>query len=146
MKGKGWLLLLGALGLLLLLLGGNGGEGLKERGEVLSEAEAYRRALTEDITALCQTVKGVSEASVLVTLVGGEEALYAINRTESGETVASVGGEALLLGYQMPRVAGVAVVCQGGESIEVKAELTALLSAALGISSARIYITGAEFS
>ena len=135
-------MLLGALGLLLLLWGGGGGEAPKERGEVLSEAEAYRQALTEDVTALCQTVKGVSEVSVLLTLEGGEEALYAMNRTETGETVASLGGDALLLGYRMPQIAGVAVVCRGGETARVKAELTALLCAALGISSARIYVSG----
>ena len=110
LKGKGWLLLLALLGLLLLLWGG---DTKSERTEIkelgLSEAEAYRQALAEEIRVLC-------------------------------ESVASPGGDALLLGYAMPKIEGVAVVCRGGGDVSLQAELTALLSASLGIPFSRIAI------
>lgn len=141
LKGKGWLLLLALLGLLLLLWGG---DTKSERTEIkalgLSEAEAYRQALAEEIRVLCESVKGVGAPTVLLTLSSGETALYAKNKTESGESVASPGGDALLLGYAMPKIEGVAVVCRGGGDVSLQAELTALLSASLGIPFSRIAI------
>ncbi len=145
LKGRGWLLLLAALGLLLLLWGSGGkADKTEPKAAGLSETEAYRQALCEEVRQMCESVSGVSSVSVLLTLREGETALYATNKTESGESVASLGGEALLLGYAMPRVEGVAVVFQGGGDIAVQAELTALLSAALGIPSSRIHITAGK--
>ncbi|MBQ8907384.1 MAG: hypothetical protein IJY71_02215 [Clostridia bacterium] len=148
LKGRGWLLALAAAGLLLLLLGSGGASGTPkaEGKDALAAAEAYRASLTEEITALCERVEGVSGVSVLLTLERGECAFYAQNKTQTGESPASVGGEALLLGYEMPKVEGVAVVCRGGDSVAVQAELTALLSAALGIPSSRVCVSGGKIS
>ncbi len=134
-----WLLLLGALGILLLLLAPRFGETEKVEPS-LAEAEEYRKTLTLEIEALCETVRGAGDCTVLLTLAGGEYAVYEKNESASGSTVAAVGGEALCVGYEMPHVAGVAVVAEGGDSDEVRLALSSLLSSALGISSARISI------
>ena len=134
MKGKWTLVLLGILGLLLLLLGGT---SAKEETGAVTDTEDYRLALTEEVTALCREVRGVGEVCVLLTLEAGESALWAEN--EGGYVTA--GGEGLLIERHPPRVAGVAVVCAGGENAAVREELTELLSAALGIGRHRIRIT-----
>ncbi len=135
------LLLLGAAGLLLLLFSGFG-----EREEAtptlspVAAAEEYRASLTEELTALCQQVKGVGRARVFVTLASTEIAIYEKNQSGESETVASVGGEALLLAYRLPEVQGVTVVCEGGENAAAVRELYALLRTALGLDTTQIHV------
>ena len=76
---------------------------------------------------------------VFITLDSGEVSEYASNG--SGHYVVS-GGDGLLVSRKMPRICGVAVVCFGGERIEVRRELTELISAALNIGTNRIHVSG----
>ena len=132
MKGKWTLLLLLLGGLCLLLLGG---QEVEEAPTF--DSEAYRAALTAEVTALCREVSGVGETSVLLTLEAGERLVYA----EDGDGYVTVGGEGLLVERRPPRVLGVAVVCTGGDDPAVRERLTALLSAALGVGTNRVEIT-----
>lgn len=132
MKGKWTLLLLLLGGLCLLLLGGQEAEEAPT-----FDSEAYRAALTAEVTALCREVSGVGETSVLLTLEAGERLVYA----EDGDGYVTVGGEGLLVERRPPRVLGVAVVCTGGDDPAVRERLSALLSAALGVGTNRVEIT-----
>ncbi len=133
MKGKWTLALLGVLGLALLILGGGGGE---EEAPTLG-AEEYRAALTAEVRALCGEVRGVGEVSVLLTLEAGESHIYA----EGERGYITAGGEGLLIESRPPRVAGVAVVCDGGSDPTVRETLTEMLAAALGIGVHRVKVT-----
>ena len=135
MKGKWTLLILGILGVALLLLGGG---VLPEKEEGHTDSEDYRSALSAEVTALCREVRGVGEVTVLLTLEAGESYSYAENA--SGGYIAA-GGGGLLLESRPPRVAGVAVVCDGGGDPAVREELSSLLSAALGIGRHKVKIT-----
>jgi len=133
-------LAIGAVGIVLLAFGGvksNESEKTTFRAE---DAELYRANITEAVEALCESVDGVGDATVFLTLAETECALYEKNKSTSGESVAMQSGDALLLGYSMPKIAGVAVVCEGGASSEVQRELTGLLSASLSLSTTKIYI------
>ena len=141
MKGKWWIILIAALGVLLLTFGGGMKAETQEVGFSIQEAELYRERLTAAVKTLCEQVDGVGNATVFLTLAETECARYEKNQTASGESVALESGNALLLGYSMPKIAGVAVVCDGGESVGVQKELSCLLSASLGISTTRIYIS-----
>ena len=134
MKGKWSLALLGVLGLLLLVLGGGG-----ERSEEAAAptAEEYRAALTAEVRALCGEVRGVGSVSVLLTLEAGESYVYA----ERDGGYVTAGGAPLLLESRPPRVAGVAVVCDGGGDPAVRETLTEVLAAALGIGVHRVQVT-----
>ncbi len=132
MKGKWTLLLLLGAGLLLLLVGGTGGE-VSATG---TDSEAYRAALTEEVERLCSEVEGVGALRVLLTLEAGEHSVFA---EKDGGYITS-GGKGLLVEVRPPRVAGVAVVCAGGGDPAVREALTELLSAALGIGSHKIKI------
>lgn len=147
LRGKGLLLLLAAAGILLLLLGsgGRGGNTATAQQNAQDEAartEAYRVALTQELVALCGRVAGAGEVHLVLTLAGGGEAVYAADSTADGRTdYVLSGGEGLLLYRKKPAVLGVGVVCTGGRDPAVCRELTALLSATLGIGSNRIYIS-----
>ena len=146
----GLVILAGALGVLLLVFGGSfEGKEKEEAGmTVPSDVEAYGREIEERVTALCSTVAGAGESRVTVTLEGGYEALYAVNSQSNStgsrrEFVMSGSGsseEPLLLGYTTPSVAGIGIVCEGGNDPLVRKTLTELVSATLGISSSKIYV------
>ncbi len=136
LKGKWSFVLLGILGVLLLLFGNMTTK--EEEVASLPSADEYRAVLTEEVTALCREVKGVGEVRVLLTLESYEG--YAYAEGPSGGVLLS-GGKPVLLESYPPRVEGVAVVCRGGGNQAVKEELSALLSASLGIGSHQIKIT-----
>lgn len=129
MKGSGWgrnrwlFLLLAGMGVLLFLLGGLLGN--RDGGEDGS------RAFEEKAKALCLSVKGVEHAEVFLTLNDGgirEESVF-------GKKAASGGAVT---------VRGIAVVCTGGESAEIRETVTELLAAAFGVPSNRIRVAGGE--
>ena len=130
--------LLGVVGLLLLLFTGLPTQ--KEEAAVHDIGEAYRIALTEDVRAVCAAVRGAGEVRVLLTLSSGEIAVYEKNQNGDNESIALAGGDSLLVTYQTPAVLGVAVVCEGGADATVRAELTALLRATLGVDTRNIHI------
>lgn len=144
--GKKKYLLLGALlllGLALLFYGGSG----RDKNEAVEpseslDAEVYRRELTEEIAALCGQVKGVGRATVLVSLSGGYEYVYARDADGDCLSVGSGSGkQAVVESILPPVISGIGIVCEGGGDAAVRAELTALLTAALGVGANKIYIT-----
>ena len=143
LKGKGLLLLLAALGILLLVFGGGIESSDKSTlPDIGEQTEAYRASLEKELTALCERVTGVGEVRLMLTLGGSEKAVYAQDSNQNGTSDYVVsGGEGLLLYREYPAVTGVAVVCTGGADPTVQRELTDLLSALLGIGINRIAIT-----
>lgn len=137
--GKAWLLLIALLGVVLLLVSGGASQG-KNTERTALDTEAYRTSLEGSVKAMCEQMQGVGKATVLITFSGGERAVYEKNKSETGESVALSGGDALLVGYAYPEISGVAVVCDGGGEEAVKARLTLLLSAALSVPTTKIYI------
>ncbi len=151
-----WLLILAVagIGILLLLLGGGGlleddGEE-KEQEDRLSEQEEfeeYRQQLEARVKALCESVGGISQVTVAISLDGSFEEVYATEQRENGERYVIVGSgsnaSALHLTRLSPQISGIGVVCRGGGNADVRQELTSLLSAAFSVPSNRIYIAEA---
>ncbi len=135
-----------ALGLILLLFGSFGTK--KEKAaNTADEIEVYCRYLEDQAVRLCQSVRGVSDVTVALTLEGGFEQIYAADKstTSGGQSIehVKVGSELCAVSVSTPNVAGIGVTCKGGNSDAVRAELTALLSAAFGVKVNKIYITEA---
>ena len=143
----------------LLLVGGN--TRFWERGEDDSVAasadglmtrttEEYRADLEARMEAICSRVAGVGAVEVIVTLESGYEYVYATDKktTVGGEstsyiTVGSGDDESLVyITERLPPVVGIGVVCTGGMDPTVRREVTALLAAAFGVGSNKIYVTG----
>ncbi len=141
-----------AVGLLLLLWGSFGGGG-DEASNIsdTDEIAAYCVYLEEQAVRLCESVHGVSDVTVALTLEGGFEQVYAADRTVSGgiQSIEHVklgsgnGAELCAVSISAPKVMGIGVTCKGGRNDSVRAELTALLSAAFGVGANKIYITEA---
>ena len=137
------LFLLGAVGLLLLLIGGPLWAENKEESpnSTIALAESYRTDLEEKLTHACMQIRGVGKAEVVLTLSSTEIAVYEKNQSGESETVASAGGEGLLLAYRMPEITGVAIVCEGGDNAAVKEELYSFFRAVLGLRYHEIHIS-----
>lgn len=108
------------LGIILIVSGMLLGNRGNSRGAFAALSGRSQEAeLEEKIRSLCEQVDGVSEVTVVVSL----------SDTASDATAGNI--------------AGVGIVCRGGEDPLIGARLTSLVSAACGIRSNRIYVTGA---
>lgn len=145
------------LGALLLFIGNRAGKtdsdptpATPPAAEVTRSAEEYRADLEARMEAICAQVAGVGTVDVVVTLEGGYEYVYATDKrvTASGETqsyitVGSGSSESLVyVTERAPAITGIGVVCTGGMDAGVRREVTSLLSAAFGVGSNKIYVTG----
>ena len=119
-------------------------------GAVTRTTEEYRADLESRMESICAQVAGVGAVDVIVTLEGGFEYVYAydIKSTVGGEstsyiTIGSGDNESLVyITERAPAITGIGVVCSGGMDAAVRREVTALLSAAFGVGSNKIYVTG----
>lgn len=135
-----------AVGLILLLLGSFGTKK-EDAQSTPAEIEAYCKYLEEQAVRLCESVRGVSDVTVALTLEGGFSQVYAADKTTTSGSQSieyvKVGSELCAVSVSTPNVTGIGVTCKGGNSDSVRAELTALLSAAFGVRANKIYITEA---
>lgn len=112
--------------------------------------DQYRLALETRMAHICSEVAGAGDVSVVVTLAGGYEYVYAydVKTTVGGEstsyiTVGSGDNEQLVyITQRAPAITGIGVVCDGGLDPRVRQEITGLLSAAFDVGSQKIYVTG----
>lgn len=151
MKNRSTLfIIIGAvIGLILLLYGSLGGTAENAAVTEAGEMEAYCQYLEGQAVRLCESVRGVSEVTVALTLEGGFEQIYAADKksgagTQSIEHVklgSGAAAELCAVSVASPKVAGIGVTCKGGRDEALRAELTALLSAAFGVGANKIYIT-----
>lgn len=162
--GSGRILICALIGIALILAGNFWfGEGKKssaaDQNRTVSDSNAasaaelrqYTEALETEIAELCSGVSGVGTVRAAVTLSGGFRYVYAQNSQttaggavhESYVTVGSGSSEGTVyLSVLPPQIAGIGIVCAGGDNQNVRRELIALLSAAYGIGSNKIYVTG----
>ena len=148
-RGRIWLLLGGVLaGIFLIVAGGmlgttenSGSATLYE--EDLEQLLAYEAQLEKEIAKLCGEVAGVGQVDVMLRLQGGTRVLYATDEKGKPASVGSGSAEQPLhSSILMPEVAGVAIVCRGGDAPHIQKTLTDLVSTALGIPTSRVAVTG----
>ena len=127
LKRKWLLMLLGVLGIALVLAGGSMSSQSKTdtANTYIDSIDVYKETLERNLTAMLSEMQGVGEVVVVVTLEEGDTYTYAGSKPTS---------------HQMPRVRGVAVVCEGGDSPTVKANIISMLSALLDIGTHHIYV------
>ncbi len=151
LKSRGRLfILLGGLvaGIALLLVGGT--FQTKEKSaetmignETLTQLTAYEKALEDEIAKMCAAVSGVSHVDVMVRLSGGTSIIYAADGNGKPSTVGSGSSEsALYSSLRSPTIAGVGIVCRGGNDPAVQQKLIELVSTTLNISSSRVFVAG----
>ncbi|MBO5938183.1 MAG: hypothetical protein J6Q82_01615 [Clostridia bacterium] len=144
------------LGILLLLVGNLSShrEESVEQSEVSfsMDPEEYASELEAQIEELCGGVKGAGIVRATVTLKGGYRAVYATDAKSSStgnqsSTVLVGSGsseEAILVCYENPEIAGIGIVCEGGDSAEVRARIISLISATFSIGTNKIFVAAGE--
>ncbi len=152
--GRFWILLLmGVIGVGLLLFGGawekkGSASTTVETTNTEEELREYQAYLEQRVKTICESVNGVSNVTVIVTLSGGFESVYATEWNGEGEAYVIVGSganaEALLLSRATPSIEGIGVVCRGGGNDARRRELISLISAGFNLASNRIYVTEAQ--
>ena len=151
LKSRGRLfILLGGLvaGIALLLVGSAFQDQDKSNttpieGETLTQLTAYEQTLENEIAKLCGAISGVSHVDVMVRLASGTSVIYAKDNDGKPSTVGSGSSEsALYSSLQSPSIAGVGIVCRGGDDPLVQQTIIELISTTLNISSARVFVAG----
>lgn len=167
LKNPTLLLILGLIGMLLILVSSFlPSDKSANKADTLQKtvtAEEYRVSLEESINRLVKDITGDSKASVVVTLDSGIRYSYAeLNETDTSLSTGSNtsaessskshsyvtvrtadGGEqALLITEYMPEIRGVAIVCRTGSNPQTVERIKGAVTAALDISSKRVYVTG----
>ena len=111
-EGHGYMKIALLIGLgLLLIFFGMGGD--------TADTSERVDTLETDITELCSSLEGVGQCRVLVT--------YEERSLGYGKGTESV-------------ISGIAVVCEGGESVAVKQRVSSVLSSVFGIGANRIRV------
>ena len=145
--------LLALLGILLMLLSrcGEDKAGAQTQNEPSAlDPALYAEQIEEKVEALCNKIDGVSSAHAVVTLKGGYRAIYAtdaqygssVNKSETVLIGSGSSEKALLIGYENPEIAGIGIVCSGGDDAYVRAEIISMISAAFDLGSNKIFVSG----
>ena len=151
---------MGMAGMLLIFLsgfiGGEDTESQQESNRTVSVQQteyAYQTAMEQELTEMLGQIRGVGRVHVLLRVSGSETQIYATeqktetdgSRTSRESTHVLVGSgssqSALVEQTQDPWITGVVVVCEGGDSIQVKEQVYQAVSVACSISTAQIYVT-----
>ena len=165
-KNPKFLIVLGVAGILLIFLSnfmGDGSNTQKKKTENNFSVEEYRKQLENDVYDIVKSITGSKKATVVITLESSMSYKYADitegstqDKTEK-DTVstsselkknyitvktADGGEQALLVTTKMPEVRGVAIVCEGGDNQYISEKIQNTVTAALNITSQRVYIAG----
>ncbi len=127
------------------------------------DAEQYCKSLEDDIKNIVTGITGDKNPTVVVTLESGIRYNYvSADETDTSSSTGNTsdqlseskkqsyitvktadGGEqALIVTEIMPQVRGVAIICSGGNSESAAEKIKNAVTAALNITSKRVYISG----
>lgn len=159
-RGRRLALLLGAVGVVLLLLSSRGAGTGKQESPPVQESAAfsaadYSRDLEEEIARMVQAITGERSPTVLVTLEGGSRTVYEEDRrsSQTGEERSedesshvllkdSQGGQQALIAQELePKIKGVVVVSAKGGDAACREQITLAVTTALHLSSSRVFVT-----
>lgn len=144
---SGMILLLGLAGIFLLsfssVLPQKEASAVQEGSE---DQTAWVTAQEQKLESMIGQMEGAGSAKVMITLETDAETVYATDtRTDASTTQQShvlVSGQSagLVETVWMPQVQGVAVLCQGADSLAVQQKITEMVSVLMGVPTNRISI------
>lgn len=117
--------------------------------EKTADASQYEISLETRLAELISSIDGAGRTNVMITLDSGDENVYATedkggekNYERSYVVVKQDGDEnGILLKVAEPEIRGVAVVCEGAGSAEVRQEIINTVTAVLNIGTNRVNIS-----
>ncbi len=125
--------------------------------EALNVMNIYAKRQEEKLRELLESMDGVGQAKVMVTLAESEEKV-ALKNTERGENkgkdssdiseksenvIVTNGGneKPYVVSVTSPKIAGVAIVCEGADGGKKDSEIIDMVGALFGIESHKIKVT-----
>ena len=157
-KNKGVIFILASVlivGIIMALSPSQNDDDLENADAVTFNESRYEEQLEERLKDLIEQIDGVGNVTVMITLEGSALYTYAQNVSEDIEsdgnvkketnivlsTKSSSIKEAVVSGYSMPKIKGAAVVCDNRLSAGMLEKIIGTVSASLGISTDKIYVT-----
>ena len=163
------LVIIGISGILLIYLSSfipSSGKA-ESKAAVAPSAEEYRQTVYDSVKNIVTGITGDENPTVIVTLESGIRYEYA-NAKES-DTSASTGRETeenrkatkqsyitvrtsdggetpLIVSEIMPEIRGVAIVCAYGDNPDIAEKIENAVTAALDITSQRVYVSGGIYN
>ena len=161
------LVALGICGIILIFLSSFIPSGSDKKDTAVKnadcDAEQYRDMLENDVKNIVTGITGDKNPTVVITLESGVRYCYA--SADETDTSSSKGGtndqsseskkqsyitvktadggeQALTVTEIMPQVRGVAVICLGGNDEQIAEKIEKAVTAALNITTKRVYISG----
>ena len=141
----------GVLGILLILFGSSTKTAEKTSTETpystsTDELVIYQDYLEKRIKTLCESVSGVRNVTVVVTLSGSFESVYATEWPDGNEEYVILGSGSsaspIYLSRSAPEIAGIGIVCSGGDDYNVRKNVISVVSSAFNVSSNKIFVSG----
>lgn len=106
----------------------------------------YADFLESELKRIISKIDGIGSVDVMVTIEGTVcyEYVRDTSRSDSkydSETVILANKEALVKQIVNPKVTGVLVICDGGDSAKIREKVLSAVSTVLDISASKVYIT-----
>lgn len=127
-------------------------ESINETTKSASDVD-MQSEIQQKLENIISKIDGVGNVSVMITYNSSGENIYAQNsKSENNGDKKSVNSEivlyespdgndeGLIVSVKNPDISGVAVVCDGGNSMKIKAEITELVTRLFGIGADRVYV------
>ena len=114
------------VGVVLILFSFSGVNDSSDSDDTLEE---YKKELEHELTELCSDIDGVGKCKIYVSFAEGEKTEY-----KGSNVIVRIP----------PKVQGVTVICEGGDSIRVKQELSECITALFDIGANRICVLKME--
>ncbi|MBE6625782.1 MAG: hypothetical protein E7628_01185 [Ruminococcaceae bacterium] len=144
-KNRLTILLLALSGIVLIVASTMFGRDEEDAVTEYTEIGFYTAYLEERITDLCNSLYGVSDTQVFLTLDCSSEQIYQNDSASDFLILTGDDGDmAVKLCEIYPKVRGIAVVCRGGDIPRIQATVTDLLAAALGLPKNQIQVAGSS--
>ena len=143
---KGIIILSAGMILAILLIFSDSLFTKEKQKEVYSEnkqfIDEYTDTIEKKLKDLIESIDGVGNVKVLVTLKSGNEILYATDKgSDGGQKYVINDKSPVYISEKLPEIQGVAVVCKGGSDLKLQKEITSLIVSSLGIYSTHVYVT-----
>ena len=121
------------------------------------QAQEFKDQVTSELEQILQKIDGVGECSVMLSVEGTAEYVFAENIDKTQEYASGGSNEhyrseivmidsgtkqALVTKTLRPKINGVVVVCRGGGNVTVKERVIKAVSAALDLSYGKICVEG----
>lgn len=154
------IIFIGVFGIVLLLISNfSTSDNIDSNSSTVDEVSVnhitineIEKMLEERLAKAVTSVNGAGNAHIMVSLGSTGEYVYAENKqfdadesSSSSDTQIVVFEEndnehGLVISIKSPEILGVAVICEGGESSVIKAEITRMITSLFGIGADRVYV------